>query len=44
MKRDFLSVDDLSSEELAGVLDLSAKVKAQPGDYAEAPRGTSPSR
>ena len=35
MKRDLLSVDDLSPSELASVLDLSAKVKAQPGDHAE---------
>ncbi|HET9723311.1 MAG TPA: ornithine carbamoyltransferase [Actinomycetota bacterium] len=34
MDRDYLSVDDLSAEELAALLDLSAKVKAQPGDYA----------
>jgi ornithine carbamoyltransferase len=34
MDRDYLSVDDLSAEELALLLDLSAKVKAQPGDYA----------
>ena len=35
MKRDLLSVDDLTPGELASVLDLSAKAKAQPGDYAE---------
>jgi ornithine carbamoyltransferase len=35
VKRDLLSVDDLSPNELATVLDLSAKAKAQPGDYAE---------
>jgi ornithine carbamoyltransferase len=34
MERDFLSVDDLSPDELASLLDLSAKVKAQPGDHA----------
>jgi ornithine carbamoyltransferase len=34
VKRDLLSVDDLSPSELASVLDLSAKAKAQPGDYA----------
>ena len=34
MERDFLSVDDLTPEELSSLLDLSAKVKAQPGDYA----------
>jgi ornithine carbamoyltransferase len=36
--RDYLSVDDLSPEELAGVLDLSGKVKAHPGDVADALR------
>jgi ornithine carbamoyltransferase len=41
MDRDFLSVDDLSSEELAGLLDLAAKVKAQPGDHAASLRGRS---
>jgi ornithine carbamoyltransferase len=35
VKRDLLSVDDLSPSELASVLDLSAKAKAQPGDHAE---------
>ena len=35
MKRDLLSVDDLSPGELTSLLDLAAKVKAQPGDYAE---------
>lgn len=34
MARNFLSIDDLSPEELAYVLDLSAKVKASPPDYA----------
>ncbi len=33
MPRHFLSVDDLSNEELAWLLDLSAKVKAHPRDY-----------
>jgi ornithine carbamoyltransferase len=33
MARDFLSIDDLSNEELAWLLDLSAKVKAHPRDY-----------
>jgi len=41
MKRDFLSVDDLTPDELAFLLDLSAKVKAQPGDYSERLRGRS---
>jgi ornithine carbamoyltransferase len=34
VKRDLLSVDDLTPSELAALLDLGAKVKAQPGDYA----------
>src|SRR6266508_2598566 len=34
MVRNFLSIDDLSPVELAEVLDLSAKVKAAPSDYA----------
>jgi ornithine carbamoyltransferase len=34
VKRDLLSVDDLTPNELASLLDLAAKVKAQPGDYA----------
>jgi ornithine carbamoyltransferase len=38
MDRDYLSVDDLSPEELAGLLDLSGKVKAHPGDVADALR------
>ncbi len=33
MPRNFLSIDDLSGEELAYLLELSAKVKASPGDY-----------
>jgi ornithine carbamoyltransferase len=41
VERDFLSVDDLSADELAGLLDRAAKVKAQPGDVAEALRGKS---
>ena len=41
MKRDYLSVDDLTREELAGLLDRSAKAKAQPGDTAEGLRGKS---
>jgi ornithine carbamoyltransferase len=41
VERDFLSVDDLSPDELSGLLDLSAKVKAQPGDHAERLRGKS---
>jgi ornithine carbamoyltransferase len=38
VERDYLSVDDLSPEELAVVLDLSGKVKAHPGDVADALR------
>ena len=34
MDRDYLSVDDLSADELAWLLDLAGKVKAQPGDFA----------
>jgi ornithine carbamoyltransferase len=41
VERDFLSVDDLTRDELAALLDRSAKVKAQPGDAAEALRGKS---
>jgi ornithine carbamoyltransferase len=39
MKRDLLSIDDLTSAELARLLELSAKVKASPSDYAERLRG-----
>ncbi len=39
MERDYLSVDDLTPEELAFVLDLSAEVKAKPGDHATALAG-----
>ena len=35
MKDDYLSVDDLSPAELADLLDLSAKVKSDPGAYAQ---------
>ena len=41
MERDLLSIDDLSPRELAQVLELSAKVKAQPGDYADRLTGRS---
>ncbi|MEW6059841.1 MAG: ornithine carbamoyltransferase [Actinomycetota bacterium] len=34
MERDFLSVDDLTPDEFIGLLDLAAKVKATPDDYA----------
>ena len=34
MERDFLSIDDLSAQELHQVLELTAKVKQSPADYA----------
>ncbi|MBA3552624.1 MAG: ornithine carbamoyltransferase [Actinobacteria bacterium] len=37
--RDFLSIDDLSPDELADLLDLAQKLKASPGDYADRLRG-----
>jgi ornithine carbamoyltransferase len=37
--KDFLSVDDLTADELAGLLQLSAVVKASPETYAEHLRG-----
>ncbi len=39
MGRDFLSIDDLTAQELTAVLELSAKVKATPEDHAERFRG-----
>jgi ornithine carbamoyltransferase len=41
MERDYLSVDDLSPTELTHLLDLSAKIKADPAPYAEALAGRS---
>jgi ornithine carbamoyltransferase len=41
MARDYLSVDDLARDELSTLLDRSQKVKAQPGDVADALRGRS---
>jgi ornithine carbamoyltransferase len=41
MSRDYLSVDDLTQGELGALLDLSAKVKAQPGDYGQRMDGRS---
>ena len=41
MERDLLSIDDLSPGELGQLLELSAKVKAQPGDYADRLAGRS---
>lgn len=34
MERDFLSLDDVGNEDLQHLLELSAKVKQSPGDYA----------
>lgn len=39
MERDFLSIDDLTPDELASLLDLSAKVKVTPEDFGERLRG-----
>ena len=39
MERDLLSIDDLTSAELARLLELAAKVKASPSDYSERLRG-----
>jgi ornithine carbamoyltransferase len=39
MERDYLSVDDLTPEELTSLFDLSAAVKAKPGDYGDRLRG-----
>jgi ornithine carbamoyltransferase len=41
MGRDYLSVDDLTSEELARVLDVAAAVKADPGPYEASLAGRS---
>ena len=41
MARNYLSVDDLSPEELVTILELSGKVKADPGAYADRLRGRS---
>lgn len=35
MERDYLSVDDLTPEELTALLDLSAKLKVEPEAYAD---------
>jgi ornithine carbamoyltransferase len=40
-KRDYLSVDDLSSRELSDVLDLSSRVKEDPTTYADRLEGRS---
>jgi ornithine carbamoyltransferase len=39
--RHYLSVDDLSADELRAILDLAADVKADPSPFAEALRGRS---
>jgi ornithine carbamoyltransferase len=39
MTRDYLSVDDLSREELRHVLELAAKIKSEPGDFMDRFRG-----
>jgi len=39
MQKDFLSVDDLSADELADLLSLSARVKADPSSVADALTG-----
>ena len=41
MNDDYLSVDDLSSSELLDLLDLAAKVKSDPGAFADGLRGRS---
>jgi ornithine carbamoyltransferase len=41
MARHYLSVDDLAPSELTTILDLSAKVKADPAAYADRLRGRS---
>jgi len=41
MVRHFLSIDDVTSDELNHLLELSAKVKASPGDYSERLAGKS---
>jgi ornithine carbamoyltransferase len=39
MSRNFLSIDDLVPDELLGLLDLSASVKASPAEYSDDLRG-----
>ena len=41
MVRNYLSVDDLTPEELVTILELSGAVKAEPGAYADRLRGRS---
>jgi ornithine carbamoyltransferase len=40
VERDFLTIDDVSPEELSRLLDLAASVKASPGNYATRLSGT----
>jgi ornithine carbamoyltransferase len=39
MERDYLSVDDLTSDELAALLELAVKIKADPDAYGQALAG-----
>jgi len=39
MKRDFISLDDLSPAEVAGLMSLAARVKAEPGSFRSALAG-----
>src|SRR5688500_6427126 len=41
MARDFLSIDDVTPEELNLLLELAAKIKHSPGDHASRPAGRS---
>lgn len=41
MARNYLSVDDLTPEELDSILELTGKVKTEPGAYADRLRGRS---
>lgn len=41
MARDFLSIDDLTPDELGGLLDLAARVKKDPGAYVTSLGGRS---
>jgi ornithine carbamoyltransferase len=38
-KRDFLSVDDLSTDELLSLLDAADEIKAKPADFSDALKG-----
>jgi ornithine carbamoyltransferase len=41
MKKDLLSIKDLSKEEMLGILDLAADIKKDPGNYAGSLKGRS---